>query len=172
VVEEFQLIPLEIRGQFLQLRLDDHQSYIVNPVNSERIQVHPGFRLLMTSNPESMSCYRQIGIARALYDGCRILEVPALGEKQMRNFLKHHFPHSSAARIDRVLELWVEFRDIANEEGEQEKSSYMSYRAAHDLLELLELGMDEDIAVQISLANRYISDEDLWSVAKVRVSLM
>src|SRR5205823_14206864 len=76
LIEEFSQIPLECRASLLPLR---DQTQMTNPLNGEVLLIPSEFRLIATSNKESMSCRRNSGIARVLYDGFFILETPELG---------------------------------------------------------------------------------------------
>lgn len=99
-----------------------------------------------------------------------ILEVPEVDNLQVARFLRQHFPKASKTRINRVLELWNEYRDLTAK-GAMGKA-HLSYRAASDLMDLLEEGMDELSAVQIALINKFMAgDQDLFSAAKLKNSL-
>lgn len=167
VIEDFSLIPVEIRSDLLPLR---DQATIVNPFTKETLEIPESFRCICTSNSEVLTCRKNTGISQVLYDGMLILEVPEVNESLVRRFLWQHFPEASGERIDRVLELWNEYRDFTAK-GANGKA-HLSYRAASDLLDLLEKGMDERPAVQIALVNKFMAgDADLFSTAKLKNSL-
>ena len=165
LVEEFDLIGPEVRAALLALR---DQAAVVNPFTGERLVVPGCFRLIATSNPESMACRRDGGVANAMVDGFLVLEVPDLNKPAIRDLLRFHFGNVSAARRERVVELWEEYADI----GEPESSrARLGYRAAAHLMTLLESGLDERIGIEIALINRYILDPDRHIAAKLHASL-
>ena len=168
LVEEFNLIPLEARMQFLHLRGAES---LTNPVTGEVVPIPPEFRLIATGNPESLACRRNAGIARALFDDFLIFDVPPLESRDVEATLRFHFPRVGPERIARVLECWEDYRSIAAKSGEGEPEHLLSYRAAAHLLGLLEDGLAEDVAVRVALANKYMTDPDLYATAKLKSSL-
>lgn len=167
VIEEFSQIPLECRAALLPLR---DQSEITNPLTGEILPIPESFRLIATSNSESLSCRKNAGIAKVLFDGFYVFEAPDLSDIQVTSLLRHNFPKASAERVARVLEQWNEYRDFTSK-GSSGKS-HLSYRAAEHLLRLLEHGMSEPRAVEIALINKFLpSDSELHSAAKFKVSL-
>ena len=167
VIEEFSQIPLECRASILPLR---DQKEITNPLNGEVLGIPEVFRLIATSNCESLTCRRNSGIAKVLYDGFQVLEVPELDEVHVEKLLRFRFPRKSKQRIGRVLKLWQEYRDLTCK-GASGKN-HLSYRAAEHLLLLLEEGLDETRAVQIALVNKFLpADQDLFSAAKLKNSV-
>lgn len=167
LIEEFSQIPIECRSALLPLR---DQNEITNPLNGEVLSVPPSFRLIATSNSESLTCRKNTGIAKVLYDGFLTLEIPELDDIQIGRFLRHHFPKASRHRVERVLALWNEYRSLTSR-GATGKS-LLSYRAASHLMSLLERDMDEVRAVQIALVNKFLAgDPDLFSAAKLKNSI-
>jgi MoxR-like ATPase len=167
VIEEFSQIPIECRASLLPLR---DQAEIANPLNGEVLPVPPEFRLIATSNSETLTCRKNSGIAKVLFDGFLVLEVPELDDIQVGRFLRHHHPKVSKRRVGRVLKLWNEYRGL-NTKGSSGKS-HLSYRAAAHLMALLERGMTESRAVQIALVNKFLAtDSDLFEAAKLKNSI-
>lgn len=167
VVEEFSQIPLECRAACMPLR---DQTEISNPLTSEVLPIPRGFRLLATSNTEALTCRKNSGIGRVLYDGFQILECGELSDQQVLAFLQHNFPNTSTERRERVLAIWQEYREFTSK-GSSGKP-HLSYRAAEHLLRLMEAGMTEHQAVQIALVNKFLpNDDDLFSAAKLKNSL-
>ncbi len=167
LIEEFSQIPLECRSALMPLRDQDE---ITNPMTGEVLPIPDGFRLVATSNAETLTCRKNSGIAKVLYDGFQIYEVPELSDQQVQAFLHHNFPHAAESRLSRVLALWNEWRDFSSK-GSSGKS-HLSYRAADHLTRLLEAGMDEAQAVEVALVNKFLpSDPDLHSAAKLRNTL-
>jgi MoxR-like ATPase len=167
LIEEFSQIPIECRASLLPLRDQDE---ISNPLTGEVLPIPPEFRLIATSNSETLTCRKNTGIARVLYDGFLVLEVPELDDIQVGRFLHHHFPHAGKPRVARVLKLWNEYRSLTSK-GVSAKGQ-LSYRAAAHLMSLLEKGMDEVRAVQVALVNKFLaSDQDLFSAAKLKNSI-
>jgi len=165
IIEEFSLIPIEVRSDLLPLR---DQSQITNPLTGEVLPVPKEFRLIATSNSETLSCRKNAGVARVLFDGFWIYEVPDLDDIQVGRFLKHHYPNASKKRVARVLELWNEYRSL--KQGETEGKNSLSYRAAAQLMTLLERRMPETTAIRVALVNKFLAtDPDLFSVAKTRL---
>src|SRR5205823_1768500 len=109
------------------------------------LPIPPGFCLIATSNSETLTCRKNTGIARVLYDGFLILVVQELDDVQVARFLHHHFPHAGKDRVARVLKLWNDYRDLTSK-GVSARS-HLSYRAAAHLMSLLEQGLDEVRAV-------------------------
>jgi MoxR-like ATPase len=167
VIEEYSLIPPEIRASMLPLR---DQDAIENPITHEVIPIPPGFRCIFTSNSESLACRKNTGIVKVLTDGILIVDVPELDDAQVRRLLAHHFPEVERRRIDRVLHLWNKYRDLSTR-GSSGKS-HLSFRAACHLLDLLELEMDETEAVELALVNKFLpGDPELHRAAKLENSL-
>ena len=122
------------------------------------------------SNFESLTCRKNAGIAKVLYDGFYILEVPELDDDQVTRRLGHQFSSADPRQVGRVLELWNEYRGLSNR-GSSGRS-HLSYRAAAHLMALLERGVPEPRAVQIALVNKFLpSDADLFSAAKLKNSI-
>jgi len=168
LIEEFSQIPLECRASLLPLR---DQSQITNPLTGEVLPIPPGWRLLSTSNKESLTCRRNTGIARVLYDGFFVLEVPELDREQVSRFLRHQFPAATEERINRVVEIWEDYRSLTGRDGDDARSG-LSYRSAAHLLSLLETGMSETRAIEIAVVNKFLAtDPDLHSAARLKNSI-
>jgi nitric oxide reductase NorQ protein len=163
LVEELSLIPVECRAALLPLR---GQGRITNPLNGESLAIPAAFRLIATSNPETMRCRRSVGIVGALYDDFLIMEVPVLSNEKVADLLRHHFPRASAQRIDSVLKLWEEYRQVRR--SSDDLVACLSYRAAAHLLALLERGMSRETAIQVALVNKFIADRDMHATAKLK----
>ena len=86
IVEEFNLIPLEVRAALLALRGQDE---ITNPFTGEVLPIPHDFRLVATSNPETLTCRRNSAIAGALLDDFLILDVPDLSPEMIEELLRH-----------------------------------------------------------------------------------
>ncbi len=167
VIEEFSLVPPEVRASLLPLR-DQHT--IENPFTKEALPIPEGFRCLCTSNSESLTCRKNTGIVKVLVDGMLLVETLELDDLQVGRFLRHHFPKAGKKRVAQVLKLWNEYRGLTSR-GTSGKS-HLSYRAAAHLMDLLELGLEETDAVQIALVNKFLaSDPDLFAAAKLKNSL-
>lgn len=168
LAEEFSQIPLECRSSLLPLR---DQPEITNPLNTEVLAISPRFRLIATSNSETLACRRNAGLAGVLYDGFLVIEVPEPTADQVRRILRHHFPDAADPTLDRVIDLWQQYRDLSNGDGRTGKAA-LSYRAAAQLLSLLLAGMEEPQAVQVALVNKLLpTDPDLFEAAKLRNSI-
>lgn len=167
VIEEFSLVPLEVRALLLPLR---DQPEITNPMTGEVIAVPARFRLVATSNSESLTCRKNAGIAKVLFDGFFVLECGELSNSQVLDLLQHHFPLSTNEMRQRVLVLWNEYREFSSK-GSFGKS-HLSYRAAEHLMRLLLAGLNETRAVQIALVNKFLpSDMDLFGAANLKNSV-
>ena len=167
LIEEFSQIPLECRSALMPLR---DQTEITNPLTGELLSIPESFRLVATSNSETLTCRKNSGIAKVLYDGFQIVEIPELSDEQVAAFLRHQFPNTEASRLKRVLAVWNEWREFSSK-GSSGKS-HLSYRAAEHLAHLLEAGMDEAQAIQVALVNKFLpSDADLHSAAKLKNTL-
>lgn len=165
--EDFSLIPLECRSALLPLR---DQREIINPLNGEVLAIPESFRLVATSNSESLTCRKNAGIGKVLYDGFLVIECGELSDAQVLSMLEMHFPRTTVDRRHRVLSLWNEYREFKNK-GSSGKS-HLSYRAADHLMRLMEAGMNEHRAVQIALVNKFLpSDADLFQAASLKNSL-
>lgn len=161
IVEEFNLIPLETRASLLTLR---GQEQITNPFTGEEIAIPDEFRIIATSNSETLRCRQNSKIAQALLDDFLVLEVPSLQVKQIKKLLRCNFPDSQAEIRNRVVEVWESYSSIDSEEIK------LSYRAAAHLMSLLQAGMKESIAVEIALVNKFILNEDAHQAAKLQSS--
>jgi nitric oxide reductase NorQ protein len=167
LIEEFSQIPLECRAALLPLR---DQAELTNPMTGEILEIPETFRLVATSNCESLTCRKNSGIAKVLYDGFFVLQCGELSDTQVLELLGHHFPGSTDERRKRVVELWNEYREFTNK-GSSGKP-HLSYRAADHLMRLLEAGLAETRAVQIALVNKFLpSDADLFSAANLKNSI-
>jgi len=169
VIEEFALIPLEVRAALLEV----DQRQITNPVSQELLKIPAGgnFRLVCTSNEETFTaCRRNSGLANVIYDRCYIVETTAIDEIQAARFLRNKFPRVDQAHIERAIRLWSDYREISAK-GSSGKD-YLSYRAAEKLLRLLLGGLPEIRAVQVALVNKLKpSDQDLFQAASLRNSI-
>jgi MoxR-like ATPase len=170
VVEEFATIPLETRSTFLELRNADE---ITNPFTREVLPVPRGndFRVLATSNPESMNCQRHAALARALFDGILIYEVPPLPESEVRMLLRHHHPAAAAEDIEWAITAWRTYRFLSEAQEKDHADEFVTYRAASQLLALVAAGLDREQAVRIALVNKFITDSDLHAAAKLKHDL-
>lgn len=165
VIEEFSLIPIETRAALMPLR---DQEEILNPQNGEVIPIPDSFRLIATSNSESLACRKNAGIARVLYDGFLILEIPELDDIQVARWAKADFPNLPKKHINEAIKIWNEYRSI--KEGGSEGKSALSYRALAHFLSLREMGMSSESATRIAIVNKFMpTDPDLFSAAKTRL---
>ncbi len=167
IIEEFSQIPIETRACLMPLR---DQKEITNPLTGEVIDIPSSFRLVATSNSESLACRKNTGIARVLYDGFFILETPELQDEHIREFLIYENPKLNKRKADRVVKIWRKYRSISK--GDESAKSSLSYRAASHLSALLDAGMDEKNAIQIGLINKFLpADADLFSAAKMKLMM-
>lgn len=169
IVEEFSLIPMELRTSLMRLR---GETRITNPLNGENLPVPDNFRMVALSNKESLACRRNSETLRALFSDFMILEVPPLGEKEVKLFLQFHYPQAHEDRVERVVQLWNRFRYVETDGDQGTPKGALSYRAASHLIALLEAGMDEDTAVRVALVNQYITDSDRHSAAQLKQSIL
>src|SRR5690606_30066684 len=56
IIEEFALIPVEVRDELLALR--SGETRILNKINKEWLEIPEGFRCICVSNPENIRCRR------------------------------------------------------------------------------------------------------------------
>lgn len=168
IIEEFSLIPLEVRLPLLALRTGE--THIANPMNGETLAIPAELRLICVSNKESLACRRNGEALRALLSDFMILDVPLLADVIVRQFLAFHFPQAQAERLDRVVELWNQFRVVEGREGGDDKIE-LTYRAASHLLTLLEAGLDEHQAVAVALVNQFVVDPDAHSAQQLKHSI-
>lgn len=170
LVEEFATIPLETRSTFLELR---HAAEVTNPFTREVIPVPAGelFRVVATSNPESMSCQRHAALARALFDGILIYEVPRLPESEVRALLRHHHPMADAEDLEWAIGVWSAYRSLEDAGGMDKTNEFVTFRSATQLMSLVESGLTRDQAVRIALVNKYITDPELHAAAKLKHDL-
>lgn len=164
VIEEFNLIPMESRASLLSLR---GQSRITNPFTGEEIQIPEGFRLIATSNPESIKCRKNTKISQALLDDFLILEVENMENKDIQKMLREEFSDASPEVVKEVMGLWKQFSTVTGGES----GIRLSYRAAQHLMKLMVAGLDKESAMKIALVNKFISDEDAFGAAKVAASI-
>lgn len=164
VVEDFSLVPLEVRSLLLALR---GQDAIANPLTKELVPIPPTFRLIATTNPESLKCRDSSMLMKALVDDFMILEVPYQGTAMVRAFLRHNFPSVPQEQVTFVVDQWYRYYKVLPESNSTDREMRLSYRAADHLMKLLLAGMDRDEAVSIALANQYIFDEDAHGAAKL-----
>jgi len=177
LVEEAGVIPLEVRAAFLALR---GASQITNPQNGEVLDVpadsdsNCGLKVVFTSNPESLRCRQShmAGIAKALWDDFVCYECPPISDRDAKRFLRHQYPQATAKRINRAMALWKDMRKVKSSRANADASGHLTYRACAHLLGLLEAGMNEDVAVRVSLVGKLMMlDEDLYSVAKLKATI-
>lgn len=167
VVEEMSLIPLETRAALLALR---GVEVIRNPLTGERLPILPAFRLVATSNPENMRCYRNGKIAQALYDDFLTLEVPAPTEEQIGEMLRANFPETPVAQRLDALARWKRLADVAKKE-DNKLGLRLGYRSVAHFLALRAQGLDADEAATVAYVNKYFLDEDAHQAAKFSASL-
>lgn len=165
VIEEFNLIPLESRASLLSLR---GQSRITNPFTGEEIQIPETFRLIATSNPESIKCRKNTKISQALLDDFLILEVENMENKDIQKMLATEFPQAKPEVLKEAMGLWKQFSTVSTG---GENGIRLSYRAAQHLMKLMMAGLDRESAMRIALVNKFISDEDAFGAAKVAASI-
>jgi hypothetical protein len=152
------------------MELRDQQTLTNRRNKGEVVPIPAGFRVIATSNSETLTCRKNAGIATVLYDGFQILEVPQLSDPQVFVLLRHELPAVAEARLRRAMELWNEYRDFSSR-GSSGRT-YLSFRAAKQLVRLLEAGLAEERAVQIALVNKFMpGDPDLFSAAKLKATL-
>ena len=167
LVEEMALIPLETRAALLALR---GLATVRNPLNGESLAVSPAFRLVATSNPESVRCVRNGKIAQALYDDFLVLEVPLPSEAELRALVDARFADASAERREEAMGLWRRFRDVG-ERAENKAGVRVGVRAISHWLSLRAAGLDADAATTVAFVNPFFVDEDLHAAAKFDSSI-
>ncbi len=166
VVEELNLVPLEARAHLLGLRGHDT---ITNPITGETHEIPKGFRLVATSNPETLGCYRRGEVAQALYDGFVILEVPCLGREELAKLLDARHDLDPELR-DRALDLWADYAELTHHENDKVKIR-LGYRSVDQYVRLRRNGLEDRPAAEVSFVNKFITDDDAHSAAKLRASL-
>lgn len=170
ILEEFALLPLEVKVTLTGLRCGENQ--ITNCMSGEIISIPDSFRCICTSTPESMetSCRRNSEAVRALQSDFVIVEFPTLNDAMLRKFLKHHFPYASKNRVKRVADLFDRYRAVEgrNYDGKQE----LNFRAARNLMNILETtNMDEHDAVACTLVNQFVVDPDSLNAQKLKLQI-
>lgn len=168
VIEEFNLVPLEVRASLLALRGVDS---VVVPDTGERLVIPEAFRLIATSNPDSLTCRRQGHIAQALFDDFLTIVCPRLEAEDVERLLHHHFPGENK-RVTDVVGLWKRFENLATRSRDDEEDAVrLSYRAAEHLMKLLRHGMEREAAVEVAFVNKYLIDREVHSAAQIQLSL-
>ncbi len=157
IIEEFALIPVEVRDELLALRSGESQ--LLNKINKEWLDIPEDFRCICVSNRENIRCRRGVEGLRALLTDFLIEVVPPPDMQTVRKFLENQFPEQSPEQLDRVIELFGRFRTV--EDKEDSDKNPLTYRAAEKLMKLLDAGMTEHEAVTVALVNQFILDEDL-----------
>jgi len=167
LIEEFSQIPLECRAALLPLR---DQDQITNPMSGEVLEIPDSFRLIATSNSEALGCRKNRGIAQVLFDGFYILSCTELTDQQVLDLLKTNNDSANEVLCRKTLALWKEYRDFTSH-GISGKS-FLSYRAADQLLKLMLDGMPETRAVQIALVNKFLpTDAEFFRAADLKNSI-
>jgi len=172
VVDEFGTASMDVRGTLLGCR---DKLIVTNPLNHETIEVHKDFRMIATSNVESVRCNRSATqmIAKSLFDAFVVLEVPRIEIDTIRTMLHREFPNAKEGNLERTIYLWDSYRTIRDDTSDDSQSgeSFLSYRAASQLMQCLEDGVQEDQAVLSCICSKFITDDDLFRVAKLRASI-
>lgn len=163
VLEEFNLIPPGVRAELLPLRALDR---VRVRGSNELIEVPEGWRLIATCNPETIGCRHDAMATLAVQDGFLITHIPRTSPEQMAQMLDANFPDAGAELIARVLKLWDDYDCVVRESSIDSKLR-LSYRAAADLLLLLEAGMAEAAAIECALVNKYTGDDDALEAARL-----
>ncbi|GDY14948.1 hypothetical protein LBMAG53_38260 [Planctomycetota bacterium] len=161
LVEEINLLPLEARAELLALR---EASVVTNPFTGERLPISERFRLLATSNPESLQCDRMGDVAEALIDGCLVLDVPDLNVVQVTDLLRQQHQSANEVHIDQVAKAWVAYQDLGDPMAKP--PARLSYRAADQCLRLLMAGLELRQAVRVAMVNKYASHEKHYQTAQ------
>jgi MoxR-like ATPase len=167
LVEEFSLVPLETRAALLALR---GASSIRNPLNGERIAIPDDFRLLATSNPENMRCYRNGQIAQALYDDFLILEVPPPQEAELRALITARFDGVDSELVEDAFTLWRRYRDFSDKR-DNKNGVRLGVRSLTHFVELRRRGLDRDAATAVAFVHPYVIDAEAHDAAKLHASM-
>lgn len=167
VVEEFSLVPLETRAALLGLR---GLSAVRNPLTGERLEIPAAFRLVATSNPENLRCYRNGRIAQALYDDFLILDVPTPTPEQVRALVRAAYPEVDEATAQEAFDAWDRYRELLS--GHENKLGVrLGVRSLSHYFALRREGVDHATAVGIAFVSKYIIDEDAYAAARFDSSI-
>ncbi len=167
LVEELTLIPPDALATILDIR---GQMVVTNPFTGERIEVPSSFRLIATSNPVGKRCRVDLGPRHALLSDFHVHPVPALNHDDMRGFLQAHFPEAPRALLERVIQRYTDYRNVASESSTRVKP--IGFRAAYHCLQLVQLGgMALDRAVEVAMVNPYVFDAATHTAAQLRNGL-
>ncbi len=151
------------------------QDVVVNPINLSTIHVHKDFRVIATANLVSLSCQRSTTqmIAKALFDEFVVFEVPRIEVGTIRKMLISQFPQAKPKNVDRAIELWESYRAVRDDNSDESQSgeSFLTYRSASQVLQMLEDEIPEDVAVMSGICGKFLTDDDLFKVAKLRASI-
>jgi MoxR-like ATPase len=166
LVEEFNLIPLEVRASLLALR--GHSS-VTNPFTGEVLPVPNEFRLVATSNPESIVCHRNSKVAHALLDDFLILEVKQPPKSEVEELLRHNFPDAPVDHIIKAMKHLEWFQSMDTLPEDSKKRITLGYRAAAHFVTPLGAGMPERQAVEVAMRNKFIVDPELFLAAQLQI---
>jgi MoxR-like ATPase len=162
VVEDFGLIPHEVRAAFLALRGD---LPITNPETGETLVIPPTFRLVATTNDERVGCRRTGVIARALLDDFLVVEVEELPREDALALVRAQLASHEPKLVERAFELWWTCRDL-HREGDASRRIRPSVRAVGQMVRLLEAGIGERRAASMALVGKFVLDADAHEAAK------
>ncbi len=188
IVDDFGLIPIEVRAELLKLR--SGQSVAHNPYSKERLKIRANFRLIATSNPESLRCRgaRAEGL-RALLSDFLILVAPPLNSQAILEILRQEVAPSrtefsaespiddslrqtvvpDCAQIERAMHHFDAISRAVDEECQDNSVKVMlTIRSARHLAALLALNVPESQAVETALINQFVLDEDVHEALKLR----
>lgn len=171
IVEEINLIPHEVRATFLGVR---GRSDVRHPGTGEVLSIPDEFRLVATSNTESLQCRSNGMLAQAVLDDFIVLEVPPLTEQTAAKFLARDFPQATAELRTEAIELWDRFRDVAQEVDKSTDDGgkpALGYRSLKHYVNLVSAGMNSPRAARLAFINRYITDKELFEAAELREML-
>ncbi len=167
IIEDFGLIPLETRAGLLGL----DQATIENPFSNQVLQIPDDYLLICTSNPETLACRRNSGIATVLWDRFQIVNIPELRRIDWLRMLRQAFPTVSEDVFEQSMDIFSEWREFTSKSNESARK-YLTFRSLKRLCQLISEGYSVEDATELAIVNALMpNDSDLAEAARLKLDV-
>lgn len=152
--------------------LEALEKEVVHNPNTEEVLVVPtAFRIVLTSNRESLRC-RQ---GKASFCSVRSRNLVRLVEEPSTELLTAilcaEFPHASRGQVERAITNWERYQPVGSKQQTDEDGFRLSIREAKQYLSLIACGANEETAVRLAFVDKFCHDPETYEAMLMKLSL-
>lgn len=167
VLNDASVVPQQVLSNLLDALEKDA---IHNPNTEEVVPVSPSFRIVLTTNRESLRCRQGKATFHSVRSRNLVLHIEEPDSQVLIGILRADFPHMSRGSVERAITNWERYQPLDGKSSDDE-TFRLSIREAKQYLALLEAGADEATAVRLAFVDKFCHDPETYEAMRLKTSL-